>query len=64
MTVIYTVELTAEFDDTEKKVDVAEKSVLDPKRKAAWMHKIEDGLKPYVPDADIVCTNIQVFPTV
>lgn len=62
MTVIYKIELTAQFNDSEMMTEVAEKSVLDPKKKEAWMHKVSEGLAPYIPDANIVCTDIKVFP--
>lgn len=62
MTVIYKLEMTAEFDDA--KADIAEKSVLDPKLKSAWERKVEKAFKGFVPDAAVVCSDIQVFPEV
>lgn len=64
MTVIYKIEITAQFGDTEQNVDTAERSVLDPKLKAAWERKVEKAFGRYNPDANIVCTDIKVFPEV
>ena len=64
MTVIYTLEMTVEFDEKDKSIDQAEQAVLDPERKAVWMHKIERVMEQHIPDANITCNNIQVFPTV
>lgn len=64
MTVIYTLEMTVEFDERTKSVEQAEISVLEPERKAAWQRKIERVMEQHIPDAKITCNNIQVFPTV
>lgn len=62
MTVVYKLEMTAQFDDA--KADIAERSVLDPKLKSAWQRKVEKAFKRFVPDAEIVCADIKVFPEV
>lgn len=62
MTVVYKIEMTAQFDDS--KADAAEASVIDPKLKSAWERKVEKAFKGFVPDATIICSDIKVFPEV
>lgn len=64
MTVIYKIEITAQFEDTEEKKDNAERSVLDPKLKAAWERKIEKAFERFADGANIVCTDIKYFPEI
>ncbi len=64
MTVIYKIEITAQFADDEDKTDIAEQAVLDPQRKCAWEKKVEKAFSKFAPDADIVCTDIKVFPEI
>lgn len=62
MTVIYKIEITAQFEDEEVKQDAAEKAVLDPALKSAWERKVEKAFRKFAPDTDIICTDIKVFP--
>lgn len=62
MTVIYKLEITAQFED--EKADIAEKAILDAKAKAAWERKIERAFGKFAPECETVCTDIKVFPTV
>lgn len=62
MTIIYKLEITAQFED--EKADAAEKAVLDPKAKSAWQRKVEKAFNRFVPDAELVCADIKVFPEV
>ncbi len=62
MTVIYKLEITAQFDDN--KADAAERAVLDAKAKSAWERKVEKAFSQFAPDCETVCTDIKVFPEV
>lgn len=62
MTVIYKLEITAQFD--ENKADAAEKAVLDAKAKSAWERKVEKAFSRFAPDCETVCTDIKVFPEI
>ena len=62
MTVIYKLEITAQFDDN--KADAAERAVLDAKAKSAWEIKIERAFSRFAPECETVCTDIKVFPEV
>lgn len=62
MTIIYKLEITAQFDD--EKLDQAEQAILDEKRKAAWQKKVAKAFERFAPDANIVCSDIKVFPEV
>lgn len=62
MTIIYKLEITAQFED--EKADAAEKSVLDPKLKSAWEQKVERAFSRFAPDCETVCTDIKVFPEI
>lgn len=64
MTVIYKLEITAQFEDTEEKVDKAERFILDPELKAGWQRKVEKAFSRFAPDCETVCTDIKVFPEI
>jgi len=63
MTVIYTIEITSQYVNTDEKIETAELSVLNEKYKSAWEHKVEKAFERHLPEAKVVCTNIKVFPT-
>ena len=62
MTIVYTIEITAQYDDTEERQKYSELGVLDPMYKKAWEHKVEKVMEQHIPDANVVCTDIKVFP--
>lgn len=63
MTVVYTIEITSQYVNTDEKVETAELSILNEKYKSAWEHKVEKAFERYLPEANVVCTDIKVFPT-
>ena len=63
MTIIFNVEITAQFTNDDVKIETAEKSVLDPELKSAWEKKVGRAFEKYIKDANVVCTDIKVFPT-
>lgn len=62
MTVIYKLEITAQFD--EDKADTAERAVLDAQAKYAWERKVEKAFSRFAPDCETICTDIKVFPEI
>lgn len=62
MTVIYKLEITAQFD--EDKADTAERAVLDAQAKSAWERKVEKAFSRFAPDCETICTDIKVFPEI
>ncbi len=63
MTIVYNIEITAQFSNENGNADIAEKSVLDPELKSAWEKKVSRAFEGYLKDASVTCTNIKVFPT-
>lgn len=59
MTVVYKLEVTMELDDSFK--DNAERCIADEKMMQAWQRKVARETARVIPNADIVCTKIQVF---
>lgn len=59
MTVVYKLEITMELDDSFK--DNAERCIMDDKMMQMWQKKVEKETARVIPNADIVCTKIQVF---
>lgn len=62
MTVIYKLEITAQFD--EDKADTAERAVLDAQAKSAWERKVEKAFSRFAPECETICTDIKVFPEI
>lgn len=59
MTVVYKLEVTMELDDSFQ--DSAERCIMDGKMMQMWERKVAGETARVIPDADIVCTKIQVF---
>ena len=59
MTVVYKLEVTMELDDSFK--DNAERCIMDGKMMEMWERKVAKETTRVIPNADIVCTKIQVF---
>lgn len=59
MTVVYKLEVTMELDDSFK--DSAERCIMDDKMMQMWERKVASETARVIPNADIVCTKIQVF---
>lgn len=61
MTVVFTMEITLELDRSQE--DIADKCIVDADLKQRWIRKVEKETSKAIPNADVVCTGIQVFQT-
>ena len=59
MTVIFTMEITTEIDRSQE--DTADRCIVDEDLKQRWIRKVEKETSKAIPNADVICTNIQVF---
>lgn len=61
MTVIYNLEVTAQFDDKYDMYEKADRCIMSPELKQKWERKVEKETEKVIPTCNVVCTNIQVF---
>ena len=59
MTVVYRLEVTMELDDSFQ--DAAERCIMDDKMMQKWQRKVAKETARVIPNADVICTKIQVF---
>lgn len=59
MTVIFTIEITTEIDKSQE--DIADRCIVDEAHRQRWIRKVEKETSKAIPNADVVCTKIQVF---
>lgn len=61
MTVVYTIEVTMQFEDVNDMYEKAERCAISPELKQKWEHRVAKETEKVIPDANVICTNIQVF---
>lgn len=61
MTVVYTLEVTSQFEDKYDMYEKADRCIMSPELKQKWEHKVAKETEKVIPDANVICTNIQVF---